>query len=206
LCNDLCFINPQYFVIQVRDAAAASGIVDTKENVWAYFINRCRSNLHITLAMSPVGDTLRTRCRNFPGLVNNCVIDWLTPWPEDALLSVCTVFLREVDIPNDYRQPILDHIVLVHMSVCNISPKFTQETRRTNYVTPKNFLDFIMTYRTLLKQKRQNNTDQVNRLNGGLQKLIQAAVEVSALQVLYFYFFKALLYIHRNCRNITLFL
>lgn len=170
--------------MKVRDAAAASGIVDTKENVWGYFINRCRSNLHITLAMSPVGDTLRTRCRNFPGLVNNCVIDWLTPWPEEALLSVCTVFLAEVDIQQEFRQPILDHIVLVHMSVCDVSPKFTQETRRTNYVTPKNFLDFIMTYRTLLKQKRQNNTDQVNRLNGGLQKLIQAAVEVAALQVL----------------------
>ncbi|CAM6123467.1 unnamed protein product [Calypogeia fissa] len=56
-------------ISQVRDEAVAQGTVDSKENVWQYFINRCRSNLHITLAMSPVGDTLRTRCRNFPGMV-----------------------------------------------------------------------------------------------------------------------------------------
>lgn len=58
-------------ISQVRDAVVASGMVDTKENCWQYFINRCRSNLHITLAMSPVGDTLRTRCRNFPGMVSS---------------------------------------------------------------------------------------------------------------------------------------
>lgn len=115
--------------------------------------------------------------------MNNCVIDWLTPWPEEALLSVCTVFLAETDIQEEFRNLILEHIVIVHMSVCTISVKFTAETRRTNYVTPKNFLDYIMTYRTLLKNKRINNSDQAKRLDGGLQKLIQAKVEVSALQV-----------------------
>ena len=34
--------------------------------------------------MSPVGDKLRSRCRNFPGLVNNTVIDWFEPWPEQV--------------------------------------------------------------------------------------------------------------------------
>jgi hypothetical protein len=47
-----------------------AGLIDTKENYWSYFILRCRSNLHITLAMSPVGETLRVRSCNFPGLVS----------------------------------------------------------------------------------------------------------------------------------------
>ena len=41
--------------------------------------------------MSPVGETLRVRCRSFPGMVNNTVIDWFVPWPEQALLSVAGV-------------------------------------------------------------------------------------------------------------------
>lgn len=61
---------------------AALGGVDTKEACWAHYVARCRANLHVVLAMSPVGDTLRTRCRNFPGLVNNTVIDWFDAWPE----------------------------------------------------------------------------------------------------------------------------
>ncbi|KAJ7569126.1 hypothetical protein O6H91_01G062100 [Diphasiastrum complanatum] len=170
-------------VSQVREFVVASGIVDTKENCWNYFIRRCRRNLHVVLAMSPVGDTLRTRCRNFPGMVNNCVINWLTPWPEEALHSVASVFLAEVDLPGDLRPAILEHVVKVHQSVGVVSAEFEQKMRRHNYVTPKNFLDFIMNYRTSLHKNRVNNTEVATWLNGGLQKLIQAKREVSEMQV-----------------------
>ncbi|MCO5597847.1 hypothetical protein L7F22_051931 [Adiantum nelumboides] len=168
---------------QIRDQVTADGIVDTKENCWTYFIKRCRSNLHVVLAMSPVGDTLRTRCRNFPGMVNNCVIDWLTPWPEEALHSVASVFLDEVDIPESLRMPIVQHMVMVHSSVSTLSVEFKQKLRRHNYVTPKNFLDFIMKYQSALATCRKNNSDMSARLSGGLGKLIQAKQEVAEMQV-----------------------
>ena len=57
------------------------GLLATKESCWSYYVQKCRNNLHVVLAMSPVGETLRTRCRNFPGMVNNTVIDWFEPWP-----------------------------------------------------------------------------------------------------------------------------
>jgi dynein heavy chain len=40
------------------------------------FVQRCRDQLHIVLAMSPIGDAFRTRLRKFPSLVNCCTIDW----------------------------------------------------------------------------------------------------------------------------------
>ena len=40
------------------------------------FIDRVRDQLHIVLAMSPIGDAFRTRLRMFPSLVNCCTIDW----------------------------------------------------------------------------------------------------------------------------------
>ena len=40
------------------------------------FIDRVRDQLHVVLAMSPIGDALRTRLRMFPSLVNCCTIDW----------------------------------------------------------------------------------------------------------------------------------
>ena len=40
------------------------------------FIGRCRDQLHIVLAMSPIGDAFRNRLRKFPSLVNCCTIDW----------------------------------------------------------------------------------------------------------------------------------
>jgi dynein heavy chain len=59
----------------------AKKLPETKEFRWSFFINRCRENMHIIMAMSPAGDTLRLRCRNFPGLVSNTSIDWFFPWP-----------------------------------------------------------------------------------------------------------------------------
>lgn len=52
---------------QLRDEALTMGSDPSKDSVWQYFVNKSANNLHIVLGMSPVGDTLRTRCRNFPG-------------------------------------------------------------------------------------------------------------------------------------------
>lgn len=74
------------------------GLPHTKEAIWKYFIQKSIHNMHIVLAMSPVGDILKTRCRNFPGLVNNVSIDWFTAWPKQALHAVANQFLLEVRI------------------------------------------------------------------------------------------------------------
>ena len=49
------------------------------------FVQRCRDQLHVVLAMSPIGDAFRNRLRKFPSLVNCCTIDWFQSWPADAL-------------------------------------------------------------------------------------------------------------------------
>ena len=56
-------------------------------------------------------------------------------------------------IPDDKREDVVSHIVLVHQSVVVYSKKFLQRLRRSNYVTPKNYLDFINTYLRLLDDK-----------------------------------------------------
>ncbi len=101
------------FVSQVREDVKRLGVPDTKENCWSYFVDRCRDNLHVVLAMSPIGETLRRRCRNFPGMVNNTVIDWFTPWPEEALKSVAEVFLAEEELPSECRDHVVQHMILV---------------------------------------------------------------------------------------------
>jgi hypothetical protein len=71
-------------ISSIRAELTQQGLPDSREACWAAFVDKVRSNLHVVLAMSPVGDVLRSRCRNFPGLVNNTVIDWFDPWPEQV--------------------------------------------------------------------------------------------------------------------------
>ena len=67
-------------------------------------------------------------------------------------------------IPAEHREDVVGHIVLVHQSVGLYSKLFLQRLRRSNFVTPKNYLDFINTYLKLLKDKDQFILSQVRFL------------------------------------------
>ena len=174
---------------QVRDDVQKRGIFPGKENCWQFFVNRASDNLHVVLAMSPVGETLRTRCRNFPGLVNNTVIDWFLPWPVQALTAVSSAFLGTGDdanplaamLPDEHRPSLVQHVVHVHQSVVAYSARFQEELRRVNYVTPKNFLDFISQYLTLLSEKDKLTQSQCDRLDAGLLKITEASGQLQEL-------------------------
>ena len=75
--------------------AESPGLPDTYENLYSFFLNRVRDNLHLCLCFSPVGDRFSRRAREFPGLINAVTIDWFLPWPEDALTSVSGRFIDE---------------------------------------------------------------------------------------------------------------
>lgn len=77
------------------------GISEARDSCLATFVTRVRENLHIVLCMSPIGDTLRVRCRNFPSLINCTTIDWFFAWPEAALISVAERFIESVPLPSD---------------------------------------------------------------------------------------------------------
>ncbi|KAJ2996626.1 Dynein heavy chain 10, axonemal [Globomyces sp. JEL0801] len=165
----------------VRDEVIKLGLAQTKEVMWQYFVNKCADNLHIVLCMSPQGDKLRERCRSFPGLVNNTMIDWFPPWPEQALFSVANAFLKDEYIPAENRSSIVSHMVGVHLSVGVFSLEFQQKYRRTNYVTPKNYLDYISTYNKLLEDNRELNGKLCARLESGLEKLEESSQQLEVL-------------------------
>ncbi|CAM9556184.1 unnamed protein product [Bubo scandiacus] len=167
---------------QIGDEATKAGVNPAKESVWQYFVNKCASNLHIVLGMSPVGDGLRTWCRNFPGLVNNTGIDWFLPWPRQALYAVAQSFVgNNTRIPSGSSRSVIEHMVMVHESVGDFSKTFLQKLRRSNHVTPKNYLDFIHTYSKLLEEKNEFILAQCKRLDGGLVKLKEASIQLVEL-------------------------
>ncbi|VDM32164.1 unnamed protein product [Hydatigera taeniaeformis] len=171
----------------------------TKETVWKWFARDCTSRLHMTLCMSPVGDDLRTRCRNFPGIVNCTTIDWFFPWPEQALYAVacslidpkvCTnaqlysLFCCPVEdqiVPRKHWEAVIVNIVNIHISVKEASVEFKQQLRRDNYVTATNYIGFIEGYRKLLREKTEENEASQDRLKVGLEKLKETAKQIDEL-------------------------
>ena len=67
----------------------------TTSEIWDFFINSCRLNLHVVLCLSPHSPTFRNWLRKFPSLVNCCYVDWFDPWPAEALRSVASLLLKQ---------------------------------------------------------------------------------------------------------------
>ncbi|KAF0719904.1 Aste57867_701 [Aphanomyces stellatus] len=167
----------------IRQEVKAAGLIESNENCWKFYVQRCRQNLHVILAMSPSGNTLRVRCRNFPGLVSASVIDWFFSWPEDALRNVASYFLIDEKIPDEFRPEVVNHLVHAHLRVVTVAHRFEMELRRHYYVTPKNYLDFISNYRLQLKENNQKVNASIARLKGGLTKLVEASLAVDRMQI-----------------------
>ncbi|XP_067117728.1 dynein axonemal heavy chain 7 [Osmerus mordax] len=147
------------------------------------FLERCRSQLHVVLAMSPIGDTFRSRLRRFPALINCCTIDWFQSWPEDALQAVASRFLEDVEMTDESREGCINMCKSFHTSTITLSERFLSELQRHNYVTPTSYLELISTFRTLLENKRAEVIKLKQRYEVGLEKLESAASQVASMQV-----------------------
>ncbi|MED6291229.1 Dynein heavy chain 3, axonemal, partial [Characodon lateralis] len=154
----------------------------TPLSVYNYFIDQVKANLHIVLAMSPIGDAFRNRLRMFPSLINCCTIDWFHGWPSDALEMVAHKFLEDVEMESDIRLEVVEMCKTFQTSVREMSQVYFSRLRRHNYVTPTSYLELILTFKNLLKVKRNEVNTARNRYIIGLQKLEFAASQVSVMQ------------------------
>uniref|UniRef100_A0A8C8BSX8 Dynein axonemal heavy chain 7 n=1 Tax=Otus sunia TaxID=257818 RepID=A0A8C8BSX8_9STRI len=146
------------------------------------FVDRCRDQLHIVLAMSPIGDAFRNRLRKFPALVNCCTLDWFQTWPEDALEAVASRFLEDVEMSEETRSGCVDMCKSFHTSTIVLSDLYYAELQRRNYVTPTSYLELISTFKSLLEKKRTKVMKRKRRYEVGLEKLNSAASQVASMQ------------------------
>ncbi|XP_026150549.1 dynein heavy chain 7, axonemal isoform X2 [Mastacembelus armatus] len=147
------------------------------------FVERCRTQLHVVLAMSPIGDAFRNRLRRFPALINCCTINWFQTWPEDALQAVACRFLEDVEMTAEIREGCINMCKSFHTSTTELSVRFLAELQRHNYVTPTSYLELISTFKTLLETKRVEVMNLKSRYEVGLEKLESAAEQVATMQV-----------------------
>ncbi|CEG44893.1 flagellar inner arm dynein 1 heavy chain beta [Plasmopara halstedii] len=166
----------------VRLRARAQGVRETKDSIWNFFINEVRRDLHVVLALSPIGTGFRSRCRQFPSLVNNTSIDWFDEWPLDALQEVGMKFLEEKSTGTEVQRPKIAAVfAVVHSSVMLASSQMKIRMKRHNYVTPTNYLSLVTGYVELLSEKAATIRDTRDKLKNGLAKLEESRLQVEEM-------------------------
>ena len=147
-----------------------------------FFVQRCKENLHIIIAFSPIGNAFTERLRQFPSLINCCTIDWFQPWPEEALERVAHHFLEEVELSDRERKEMIPICKFFHVSARELSHDFEMELGRHNYVTPISYLELIGSFKKLLGAQRDTVSAAKQRYLTGLKKLAFAEDQVATMQ------------------------
>ncbi|GAB5571478.1 dynein axonemal heavy chain 8 isoform X1 [Prionailurus iriomotensis] len=155
----------------------------TFDNLYEYFISRSRKNLHVVLCFSPVGEKFRARSLKFPGLISGCTMDWFSRWPKEALIAVASYFLSGYGIvcSSDTKRQVVETMGLFHDMVSESCESYFQRYRRRAHVTPKSYLSFINGYKNIYAEKVKFINEQAERMNIGLDKLMEASESVAKL-------------------------
>ncbi|XP_054862859.1 dynein axonemal heavy chain 5 isoform X2 [Amphiprion ocellaris] len=156
----------------------------TPEHLHDFFLSRVRSNLHVVLCFSPIGDKFRTRALKFPGLISGCTVDWFQRWPRDALTAVSHHFLsqyQDLRCSEDARQSVVVAMGTFQDLVAEKCGEYFERFRRLTFVTPKSYLSFIDSYKVIYSEKIAHVGMLAERMNTGLSKLMEAEQSVSLL-------------------------
>nr|XP_025126384.1 dynein heavy chain 8, axonemal [Bubalus bubalis] len=155
----------------------------TFDNLYEYFISRSRKNLHVVLCFSPVGEKFRARSLKFPGLISGCTMDWFSRWPREALVAVASYFVSGYSIvcSSDTKKQVVETMGLFHDMVSESCESYFQRYRRRAHVTPKSYLSFINGYKNIYTEKVKYINEQAERMNIGLDKLMEASESVAKL-------------------------
>ena len=77
---------------------------------------------------------------------------------------------------------IVNSIVYIHNSIIEINKKLRKAAKKFNFITPRDFLDFIKHFIELHNMKKSSLEEQQYHLNVGLDKLKETEIQVIELQ------------------------
>lgn len=179
-----------------KEGAPRDGkLMDTEEDLYKSFIYNVQRNLHVVFTMNPANPDFSNRAASSPALFNRCVIDWFGNWPQEAFVQVASEFTSKMDLTaaaftqetqqqdEDLRhQALVNAIVEVHSSVVSTNLKLQKAAKKSNFITPRDFLDFIKHFVNLYSEKKSELEEQQLHLNIGLTKLAETEDSVKKLQ------------------------
>ena len=169
-------------------------VLDSEDEVYKAFIKGVQRNLHVVFTMNPLSPDFSNRAASSPALYNRCVIDWFGDWTRDGLYQVANKLteyseLRQENFSNSknldfdsMRNLLVDSITSYHMNIKELNNKLQKNGKKFNYITPRDFLDFIKHFMNLQKEKTEDLNEQQIHINKGLQKIIETEETVHTMK------------------------
>ena len=110
------------------------------EGLVSLFMAIAKHNLRIVIDISSHRMNLRTRLLNYPGLLNECTIDWFEPWPHEALFKIAEYHLSHL---TDMNNHIIYALINIYESVEVVSEEHWKDHKRRVHVNPKSYISYV---------------------------------------------------------------
>lgn len=186
-----------------REGSQRDGVMlDSPDELYRWFTAQVAKNLHVVFTMNPPADGLAGRAATSPALFNRCVLDWFGDWSDQAFFQVGGEFtaaldldaaayeapqkfpvaFRALSLPPTHRSAVINALVHVHQGMYETNAKLSRRQGRTNYATPRHFIEFVNQYVRLVTEKRDALEEQQRHVNVGLEKLRETVQQVDELR------------------------
>ncbi|XP_058025838.1 dynein axonemal heavy chain 14 [Ahaetulla prasina] len=154
------------------------------DDMYSFFLQRVRHNLHIVLTVNPTGLVFRQYLQIYPAIVNCCTVDWYENWPEEALCHVAKSYFSQSETfrNENLRDILIPMTVNIHKNASIIIEKYLKKTKRHYYITPKSYLQFINTFSTILRTTKEKMLSERACYNSGLTKILDATSQIANMQ------------------------
>ena len=108
---------------------------------------------------------------------------WFSRWPKDALIAVAQHFLSSYNIvcSPEVKQQVVQAMGEFQDYVAENCVGYFDRFRRSVHVTPKSYLFFIASYKSVYTDKKSQIGELADHMNTGLDKLVEASASVAQL-------------------------
>eukprot|EP01029_Cantina_marsupialis_P010152 TRINITY_DN2319_c0_g2_i3.p1 TRINITY_DN2319_c0_g2~~TRINITY_DN2319_c0_g2_i3.p1 ORF type:complete len:2726 (-),score=1059.52 TRINITY_DN2319_c0_g2_i3:6-7787(-) len=162
-------------LMPLKDTMQSDPLAQDYRSANEYFLARVKKNLHIVLSLDPTAPEFLPNCEANPALYSKCTILWFGEWAHDSMTEISNMILKTVESdieqlsPKTKLQDLAKNIVEVH------------ESNKCRGATPRDLVHFLDNYINLFRDRKEELSGDIERLEKGFGKLREAAQTVDTL-------------------------
>ncbi|KRX10161.1 P-loop containing nucleoside triphosphate hydrolase [Pseudocohnilembus persalinus] len=172
------------------------GIQSQFQENYTNFLNICKKNLKMVIAVNPKDKFFYHRLKTFPSLVNCTTINWFLDWPEFAYTSIAQNLILDHQIfySQDkekggliFEKNLMEKIIKIsyfcYQDYIKRARQMSKEIRRKLFATPLNFIRFLKILNKFIENFDKENNILIERYEKGVEKIIQTEKDVQKMRV-----------------------